>query len=85
MTSEQDRIDQETREAVRQRLAGGGAQRHIARQLGVSREVALAAALGLPVTRGSLAIIRERLRAVYAKYETPTGIQVPARVWLVRA
>ncbi len=29
--------------------------------------------------------IRERLRAVYAKYETPTGIQVPARVWLVRA
>jgi hypothetical protein len=29
--------------------------------------------------------IRERLHAVYAKHVTPTGVQVPARVWLVRA
>jgi SAM-dependent methyltransferase len=29
--------------------------------------------------------IRDRLRTLYAKYASPTGIHVPARIWLVRA
>jgi SAM-dependent methyltransferase len=29
--------------------------------------------------------IRDRLRTLYARYASPTGIQVPARIWLVRA
>lgn len=56
--------DTHTQAAVQRRLEKGGAQRATARQLGVSRETALAIALGLKVTPGSLALVRERLRAL---------------------
>lgn len=55
--------DEQTRQVVRHLLSQREAQRALARRLGVSRETLLAIACGARVSRGSLALVRERIRA----------------------
>lgn len=56
--------DEQTRQVVRRLLERGEAQRATARLLGVSRETLLAIAFGARVSRGSMALVRERIRAM---------------------
>lgn len=61
--------------------------------MGADIEEAVAEALTIgPLSRAAAELdeptrekIRDRLRAMYARYATPSGVNVPASVWLVRA
>lgn len=56
--------DTQTRHVVCRLLESGVAQREVAKQLGVSRETMLAIAIGARVSRGSMALVRERIRGL---------------------
>ena len=74
-SKQQTRLTAKEAAALRDRIERSGSYRDLAEQMGVHRESLLAAALGLSVRRGTVALVRQALGAqvIHLPERTQTG------------